>query len=326
MEKVRFGIVGTNFISDWVVAGGREDPRFQAVAVCSRSVETGRKFAVKHAIPHVFTSLEEMVGGSLIDAVYVASPNVCHASQSILAMQHGKHVLCEKPLAASAKEAKEMIQASVDQHVTLMEAMKPTLTPAFRVVSDALTEIGTIRQYFACFCQYSSRYDVFKAGTVLNAFDPNLGGGALMDIGVYTIYPMVALFGRPLNVQATVTKLSNGIDGHGCVHFSYPNGLIANVIYGKISDSKLPTEIQGENGRITIDRINAISHATLTLRTGVEHNLLIHSDYGKYNEYFYEIEEFINLIQMKQIESKVNSHENSLVTLEIADEIKKQCL
>jgi predicted dehydrogenase len=326
MEKVRFGIVGTNFISDWVIAGGREDPRFQAVAVCSRSAETGRKFADKHAIPHVFTSFEEMVSGTLIDAVYVASPNVCHAQQSILAMQHGKHVLCEKPLATSAKEAKEMIQTAVNHCVTFMEAMKPMLTPAFCAVRDALTEIGIVRQYFACFCQYSSRYDAFKAGTVLNAFDPKLGGGALMDIGVYTIYPMVALFGRPLTVQAAVTKLSNGIDGHGCVHFTYPNGLIANVIYGKISDSKLPTEIQGEKGRITIDRINAISHAILTLRNGNERNLLIHSGYGKQNEYFYEVEEFINLIQMKQIESKINSHENSLVTLEIADEIKKQCL
>ena len=78
-----------------------------------------------------------------------------------------------------------------------MEAMKPTLTPGFRAIREQLPGVGTLRRYFSCYCQYSSRYDKLKEGVVLNAFQPALSNGATMDIGVYTIYPMVVLFGRP---------------------------------------------------------------------------------------------------------------------------------
>ena len=112
MDKVRFGVVGTNFISDWVIAGARQDERFELVAVYSRTQETADAFASKHNIPYTFTSLEEMAKSPLIDAVYIASPNFLHASQSILCMSYGKHVLCEKPFASNAKEVRAMIEAS----------------------------------------------------------------------------------------------------------------------------------------------------------------------------------------------------------------------
>ena len=111
MDKVRFGVVGTNFISDWVIAGARQDERFELVAVYSRTQETADAFASKHNIPYTFTSLEEMAKSPLIDAVYIASPNFLHASQSILCMSYGKHVLCEKPFASNAKEVRAMLSS-----------------------------------------------------------------------------------------------------------------------------------------------------------------------------------------------------------------------
>ena len=210
INKIRFGVVGTNFITDWVIAGAREDERFELVAVYSRTQETADAFAAKHQIPYTFTSLEEMAQSPLIDAVYIASPNFLHASQSILCMKHGKHVLCEKPFASNAREVKEMMAASHEYNVTLMEAMKPTLTPNFRAVRENLHKLGTIRRYFSCYCQYSSRYDKFREGIVLNAFKPELSNGAMMDIGIYTLYPMVVLFGRPQKVEATGVVLSSG--------------------------------------------------------------------------------------------------------------------
>lgn len=194
MNKIRFGVIGTNFITDWVIAGAKQDERFELVAVCSRTQERANEFAAKYDIPYTFTSLEEMAASPLIDAVYIATPNYLHASQSILCMKHGKHVLCEKPMASNAYEVKQMIAASRQYGVTLMEAMKPTLTPNFRVLREALPKAGVIRRYFASYCQYSSRYDKFKEGIVLNAFKPELSNGAMMDIGVYTVYPMVVLF------------------------------------------------------------------------------------------------------------------------------------
>ena len=320
-NKVRFGVVGTNFITDWVIAGGREDQRFELTAVCSRSEETARQFAAKYNIPYTFTSLEAMAESPLIDAVYIASPNAFHAEQSITCMKRGKHVLCEKAFASNAAEVRRMIQTAQNNHVVLMEAMKPTLTPGFWAVQKTLPQIGAVRQYFSCYCQYSSRYDKLKEGIVLNAFNPALSNGAIMDIGIYTIYPMVVLFGRPETIQATGVKLFSGIDGHGNVCFSYASGMTATVLFSKIANSQLPTEIQGENGIITLDRINIISEATLTPRNGQKQNILPAIDH---NEYYYEVAEFIDLIQSGRKESANNSLENSLITMEIIDEIRRR--
>lgn len=329
MNKIRFGVIGTNFITDWVIAGAKQDERFELVAVCSRTQERANEFAAKYDIPYTFTSLEEMAASPLIDAVYIATPNYLHASQSILCMKHGKHVLCEKPMASNAYEVKQMIAASRQYGVTLMEAMKPTLTPNFRVLREALPKAGVIRRYFASYCQYSSRYDKFKEGIVLNAFKPELSNGAMMDIGVYTVYPMVVLFGRPNKISASGVVLSTGTDGQGAVNFEY-EGMNATVLYSKIANSSLPTEIEGEDGNFMLDKINQINRVTWQARpvvssgkgplTPVEDISAITDK----DEYYYEVAEFINLVQAGKLESEVNSHENSLITIEIIDEVRRQ--
>lgn len=329
MNKIRFGVIGTNFITDWVIAGAKQDERFELVAVCSRTQERANEFAAKYDIPYTFTSLEEMAASPLIDAVYIATPNYLHASQSILCMKHGKHVLCEKPMASNAYEVKQMIAASRQYGVTLMEAMKPTLTPNFRVLREALPKAGVIRRYFASYCQYSSRYDKFKEGIVLNAFKPELSNGAMMDIGVYTVYPMVVLFGRPNKISASGVVLSTGTDGQGAVNFEY-EGMNATVLYSKIANSSLPTEIEGEDGNFMLDKINQINWVTWQARpvassgkgplTPVEDISAVTDK----DEYYYEVAEFINLVQAGKLESEVNSHENSLITIEIIDEVRRQ--
>ena len=327
--KVRFGVVGTNFITDWVIAGARQDDRFELVAVYSRKQETADAFAAKHQIPYTFTSLEEMAKSPLIDAVYIASPNFLHAEQSILCMKHGKHVLCEKPFASNAWEVREMIAASAKYDVTLMEAMKPTLTPNFRSVRENLGRLGTIRRYFSCYCQYSSRYDKFKEGVVLNAFRPELSNGAMMDIGIYTVYPMVVLFGRPKKIDASGIVLSSSADGQGAVNFEY-EGMNATVLYSKIANSSLPTEIQGEEGNITLDRINIIGEVKYTPRLAAAsgrgpsaeaQDISVVTDK---DEYYYEVAEFIDLVLSGKRQSGINSHEHSLITLEIIDEVRRQ--
>ena len=107
-RKIRFGIVGTNFITDWVINGALQDERFELTAIYSRTPERAAEFAAKYNIPYQFTSLEEMASCPFIDAVYIASPNFLHATQSICCMQQGKHVFCEKPLASNVHEVQEM--------------------------------------------------------------------------------------------------------------------------------------------------------------------------------------------------------------------------
>ena len=329
MKKIRFGVVGTNNITDWVIAGGRQDERFELTAVCSRTQERAKEFAAKHGIPHIFTSLEEMASSPLIDAVYIATPNYVHAEQSILCMNHGKHVLCEKPFASNSKEVRLMIEAAKKNKVTLMEAMISTLNPNFAIAKERMKDLGTIRRYFASYCQYSSRYDKFKEGIILNAFKPELSNGAVMDIGIYTIYPMVALFGKPQQIEAQGIVLHTGADGQGAVNFQY-EGMNATVLYSKIANSALPTEIEGEAGNLLLDKIHITKQVDYIPRQvtaqGKEqenHCQSIGVPLEK-SEYYYEIAEFINLIEQGKQESNVNSWENSLTTLEIIDEIRRQ--
>ena len=329
MKKIRFGVIGTNFVTDWVIAGARQDPRFELAAVCSRTEQRAAEFAARHHIPHTFTSLERMVEGDTVDAVYIATPNSLHAAQAILCMKHGKHVLCEKPLASNVREAEAMISVPRRCGVALMEAMKTTLTPNFRAVMEALPRVGPVRRYFSAFCQYSSRYDKFKDGIVLNAFRPELSNGAMMDIGIYTLYPMVVLFGRPRRITASGILLGSGVDGQGTVDFEY-DGMGATVIYSKIANSSLPTEIQGEAGNLTLDRINRIGlvfwQPRPTAASGREtpeapQALTRPADH---DESYYEVAEFLDLIESGRIESSINSHARSLLCLEIIDEVRRQ--
>lgn len=319
--RVRFGIIGTNFITEKILRAATLEPRFELTAVYSRTQDRADEFAQKYEIPHIFTSIEEMAVSPLIDAVYIASPNSLHASQSILFMQHGKHVLCEKPFASNAAEGKLMIDASGKYGVTLMEAMKPSLTPNFMAIKNHIKNIGVIRRYFSCYCQYSSRYDNLKKGIVENAFNPELSNGAAMDLGVYTIFPMVVLFGRPKKISATGFKLSTGADGQGAINFEY-EGMNATVLYSKIANSALPTEIQGEDATIVVDRINIINDVRLKDRLTGNETVLSEPHFS--DEYYFEIAEFINLIQEGKRESEINSHRNSLITIEIVDEIRRQ--
>lgn len=329
MKKIRFGVIGTNNITDWVIAGGREDQRFELTAVCSRTQERADEFAAKHGIPYTFTSVEQMAESDLIDAVYIATPNYMHAKQSIACMKRGKHVLCEKPFASNAREAKEMIEVARMNNVTLMEAMISTLNPNFSIVKNELKNLGTIRRYFASYCQYSSRYDKFKDGIILNAFKPELSNGAVMDIGIYTIYPMVALFGRPNKIDAQGVVLHTGVDGQGAVNFSY-DGMNATVLYSKIANSALPTEIEGEEGNLLLDKIHITKNVTFiprkTTSQGKEqsYNGAAIGVPLEHSEYYYEIAEFINLVEQGKKESLVNTLDNSLATMEIIDEIRRQ--
>lgn len=327
MKKVRFGLIGTNTITDKVLAGAREDERFEVTAVCSRTKERAEEFAARHNIPHTFTSLEDMAKSPDVDAIYIATPNALHASQSILCMKHGKHVLCEKPLASNANEVRRMIEAANTHNVVLMEAMRTTVTPNFKAVMQNLSAAGTIRRYFAAYCQYSSRYDRYKAGELPNAFNPELSNGAVMDIGIYTIYPLVVLFGKPDSIQATSVKLPSGVDGEGSVLMRYKNGMDAVVLYSKIADSTLTAEIQGEAGTIQLSRINVLSAPTFYPRPTEKHGTTTGISWAQpdnHDHYYHEVSEFMDVILNGQHQSTLNSHQNSLTTIEIIDEIRRQ--
>jgi predicted dehydrogenase len=320
---IRFGLIGTNFVTDWIIRGGRQSPNFEVTALYSRTQETASAFAAKHAIPHTFTSLEAMFSSPLIDAVYIASPNSCHYAQALLAASYKKHILCEKPLAATAREARAMVKAARENGVVLLEAMRTTLTPNFYVLQENLHRVGRLRRFFSSYCQYSSRYDqVLQGGEIANVFKPEFAGGAMLDIGVYTIYPMVVLFGKPQKLTVEAVKVPTGVDGQAVVTFSY-DGFNATVLYSKITDSYLPTEVQGELGNIVVDRIHRLAKVTFIGRaTGrkEEELAVVHEK----DEFYYQVQEFCDLVLGKKAASVNNSVENSVIVMELLDEIRRQ--
>ncbi|MEK5038164.1 Gfo/Idh/MocA family protein [Sporosarcina sp. FSL K6-3457] len=304
---MRFGIIGTNWITDRLIAAANAHPEFSIGAIYSRTEETGRSFADKYEVKNVYTDMEKMFQSGDIDAVYIASPNVFHAEQSILAMQNGIHVLCEKPAVTSVDEMDQVIQVA-NQHQTMyMEAMKSTVTPAFLNVKKHLHKIGALRRFVFHYNQYSSRYDKYKDGIIENAFKPELGNGARMDLGVYTIAPLIHLVGEPKSVLKNDYLLSTGAIGQGSMILQY-DGFEAILMYSKISDSYYPSEIQGENGVIEIDKISEPSQIIIKYRDGQTEDISVQHDY---ESMYYEVAEFITCVNNKQIESTINTHEIS---------------
>ena len=149
-----------------IYQGARETQAFALAAVYSRTSERAEAFASKHGIPLTFTDIGEMAASSEVDAVYIASPTSLHAEQAIICMNAGKHVLCEKPAASNSRELEAMIKTARERGVVFMEAMKSSFMPGFEAIRELLPSLGPIRRYTASYCQYSSRYDKYKAGEV----------------------------------------------------------------------------------------------------------------------------------------------------------------
>jgi predicted dehydrogenase len=317
---IRFGIIGTNWITEEWIKAARELESFQLTAVYSRTEQKAREFADKHGVELIYTDLQQLANSTEVDAIYIASPNSLHMEHAIQCMNQGKHVMCEKPMASNARELQKMIDAARANQVVLMEAMKSTLMPSFSAIQEHLHKIGPVRRYFASFCQYSSRYDAYKQGNILNAFKPVFSNGSLMDLGVYGVYPLVVLFGKPETVQASAVMLDSGVDGQGSLILKYAQ-MEAVIMHSKITSSSLPAEILGEDGSIIIPKISQPKDVVLRYKDGTVERV---SPEEKGHSMMYEVKEFIHLIETGQLESTVNSHHHSLLTIEIIDEARRQ--
>ena len=264
MKSLKFGVVGTNFISDWFMEATDRVEGTEVSAVYSRAADTGEAFASRHGIRNIFTDYRKMLESD-IDAVYIASPTFMHESQALAAMEYGKHVLCEKMMAASYPAAERMRRCAGERGVVLLEAMRPDFDPATAAITEAVGRIGRLRRAHLEYCQYSSRYDRFKAGEVLNAFNPQICNSALADIGVYPLHFAVRLFGSPKSLAARSVLLENGFEGMGQITLEYADMLVS-VVYSKITESATPSVIEGEGGSVIFDRINSPTELWLKLR------------------------------------------------------------
>lgn len=317
MNNIKLGVIGTNFVSDWLCDSIKVSDGIVNHAVYSRTAEKGAEFAEKHDISNIYTDMEKFLSSD-IDAVYIASPNYLHYSYAKNAILHGKHVLLEKPATLCEADFIELTKLAREKNVVLIEAMRPEHDPAIETAREAMSKIGTIRRALFDFCQYSSRYDKFKSGEILNAFKPELGNAAIMDIGCYAVHVCVMLFGQPKSVYAKSVKLHNGFEGMGTIFLDYGD-VQAEVVYSKITESYNPSVITGEDGVILLGKLSVLDSVAMNLR-GQEKITLVQE--REECNMIYEVADFVKLIRGEMSADRFN--ETTRLTLAIMDEVRRQ--
>jgi predicted dehydrogenase len=259
-----------------------------------------------------------MANSDVIDAVYIASPNSLHFPQTKLFLSHKKHVICEKPFASNIAEAEEAIALARENQVVLFEAFKTASLPNFLQLQQSLGKVGKMRKAFINYCQYSSRYQRYLDGENPNTFNPAFSNGSIMDIGFYCLASAVALWGEPQSVKATATLLDSGVDAHGVAVLDYGDFSVT-LQHSKVSDSVLPSEIQGEEGSLVIEKISECQKVSFVPRGAKPQDL---TQPQHINTMLYEAERFARLVENNEVNHP--GLEVSRITAKLSTEIRRQ--
>ena len=261
-DPIRFGVIGAGFIARWFAEAVAREPGAQIVAVTSAHRERAAAFATEHGIAHAYASLEEMLAahgpGSQdpIDVIHVGSPNSLHAQHAIAALEAGFHVVVEKPFALTRSQAEAMVEAAQAADRFLMEGWLSAFEPGVARLREHLPRLGQLHRVVLSKEQFSSRMEVYRSGGLPPAFNPALGGGSLMDLGIYPVSLAIHLFGEPDRVTATGTLLECGVDARGTVVLSYDCGEHAGLevvcLHSKTSPG-MESSFAGDHDVLSID-------------------------------------------------------------------------
>lgn len=290
---LRFGTIGSGWIADEYIHGAKDSGLWELTAVYSRTQERAAAYAKQHGAKHAFTSLEEMAASDVLDAVYIASPNAFHYEQAKLFLEHGKHVICEKPLCAQARKVRELQQIAKDRGLVYLEAIMFLHLPQRKLLEDALGQLGQITLVKLDFCQRSSKLDRYLEGELPNIFNPAMETGALMDLGVYCVYPALALFGEPESFTVEPQMMESGADGAGIVTMRYPDKLVT-LTYSKLGQAGANSDFQGTNGTLSVESISRIAGLSLWRKDGTTEQL--YGDDEKYKLMGWEAKDFYRYI------------------------------
>ena len=245
---MKLGILGTGKIVQEFLPWLVEHTPFTVQAVCStpRSAAKAAELCAQYQIPQHTTNYFELL--QWVDAVYIAVPNLQHARYARVALEAGKHIIVEKPMAVTAAETEELAALAQRKRLFLFEAMTTQYQPNYAKLRELLPRVGTVRMVQCSFSQYSSRYDAFCAGQTSPVFDPLCAGGALMDLGVYNVSYIVGLFGEP-NKAVYAANMERNIDTSGVLMMDY-SGFKAVSLAAKDCAAPARCIIQGTKGYI----------------------------------------------------------------------------
>ena len=290
---LRFGTIGSGWIADEYIHGAKDSGLWELTAVYSRTQERAAAYAKQHGAKHAFTNLEEMAASDVLDAVYIASPNAFHYEQAKLFLEHGKHVICEKPLCAQARKVRELQQIAKNRGLVYLEAIMFLHLPQRKLLEDALGQLGQITLVKLDFCQRSSKLDRYLEGELPNIFNPAMETGALMDLGVYCVYPALALFGEPESFTVEPQLMESGADGAGIVTMRYPDKLVT-LTYSKLGQAGANSDFQGTDGTLSVESISRIAGLSLWRKDGTTEQL--YGDNEKYKLMGWEAKDFYRYI------------------------------
>ncbi len=317
VQKIRWGILGLGGIAHKFANDLNLVENAEITAVASRSVDKAQGFGEQYNSKYTFGNYYDLFNCQDVDVIYIATPHTSHKEWSIKAMNHGKHVLCEKPMGMKRSDVVEMISVAKKNRVFLMEALWSRFNPTLKKVKELVEigEIGELGYVHADFAFYA--LDRPEEGRVLN---PNLGGGSLYDIGIYPIFLSYLLLGKPEKILSSSKFYKTGIEIQTSMIFEYPNAQA--VLYsGLTSESKMEAEISGSNGTIFLyPRWHAAKGYSLK-KDGVTQNFDMPTN-G--NGYTYEIEEVNTCLQEGKLESELWTHQNSLDLAELLETIRLQ--
>ena len=218
------------------------------VAICAteRSAGKAHELAEQYGCPAVYTDYSVMLAETEADAVYLGVPNFLHAAMGKQALSAGRHLIIEKPITSNLREAEELADLARKKRLFLYEAITTMYQPDYAALKAQLHRVGTIKLVSCSYSQYSSRYDAFRRGEILPAFDPAKSGGALMDLNLYNLHWLLGLFGMPEHVEY-LANIERGIDTSGVLLLQYPSFQAVSIA---AKDCAAPSRyiIQGTDG------------------------------------------------------------------------------
>lgn len=317
-KSIGWGIIGTGTMAGDFATALQQVEDAEIVAVASRSQASADRFADRFAVPNRYPSYEQILTDDKVNVVYIATPHSLHKALAILSLQAGKAVLCEKPFTLNAAEAEEVIALARAKNRFLMEAMWTRYVPAVVKLRELLAQqaIGEVQLMVA-------------GGAYMPEFDPDyylfnreLGGGILLDAGVYLVAMASMLFGAPQKVLALGELGSTGVDEHEAVLLSHGNGEIANLFVSHRARSAPDMTLMGSLGKIYLHPpLFCPSGLTLSV-TGKPDQVFDFSEPG--SGYRYEIMEVHRCLNSGATESSLMPLNETLSIMRTMDEIRRQ--
>lgn len=314
---MKLAVLGTGKIVQEFLPMIQQVENVELVALLStpRSLDKAKEMQAQYHIQEVYTDYETLLGNATIDTVYVALPNHLHYQYTKAALLQGKNIICEKPFTLNAQQLQELIQIATEKRLILLEAITNQYLNNFLQIKKDLAQLGKIKIVECNYSQYSSRYDAFKEGKILPAFDPQKGGGALMDINIYNIHFIVGLFGKPENVQY-LANIERDIDTSGILVLDY-GAFKAVCIGAKDSTAQIRSVIQGTDGSIEVlGATNEMPHYERRSKTEIE---AVNVNLDKHRMY-QEFEKFTEVIVQKDLAFALEQLNHSLTVMQVVDQ------